>query len=197
MLTFAQVIEEDIEGARLGDQLAGARIAEVGRLYRTGEGGAQIKASYDAILAYLDSHPANDDPGNPTLKGIQVGHDANLVIRELQSPFGAETPALLTILPTVGGRRAMTAAIVALAGQSLPPNAIELASQAYTTPEARDTFITAATNPLAAPLMAYPEEMQPYAAAGHILGYAIRLQAIRNGAPLTIFSPDMAWEFGY
>jgi hypothetical protein len=197
MSALSHAIEDDVERARLGDQLAAARIAEVGRMFRANEGGAQIKATYAAILAYVDKNPGNDDPGTPIGKGIQIGHDARLVLRQMGAGFGADSGLLLTALPMVGGRRAMTAAIVTIAKNPLPANAIALASRVYTSKPAHDTFLSAANDPISFPLSSVSEDMQQYAAAGHILGYAIRLQAIRQGAPIHIFSPDMAWELGY
>jgi len=199
--SLLEAVEDAVERSYLGDENAAAQIAEVGHMFRASQGGDQIKSTYAAIVAYLDTHPPCDDPGDALCsKGSNIGFDAKRILKSLRSPFGADplaSAALLTHLPLVGGRRAMTAAIVLLAMNPLPASAISDAAQAYATQEAYDTFVTAAMNPLAQPLQAFPEEVQPYAAAGHILGYAMRLQAIRQGAPFYIFSPSAAWELGW
>ena len=198
--SLSQVAEDLVERARLGDELAAAQIAEVGRMARVGEGDRKkVQASYVAIEAYIARSPARNDPGNPFgQRGTQIGSDARGILKRIaRVSFGAESTGLITSLPLVGGRRAFAAAIMMIASKPLPANAIDVAVQEYTTEEAQNAFYTAACNPLEYPLEAFGEEERPYAAAGHILGYALRLQAIRKGAPIHVFSPDMGWELGY
>jgi hypothetical protein len=195
-MTVAQAAEDLVERSNLGDQNAMALIAEVGRLSRTSnptdENGnpldpVRIKASFDAIMAYMKAHPVKDGFAGEVRRGTKIGYDAKRILAafgalpELPLQPGPENgsvsqpqalSALLCKLPTVGGVRAASTAVVIL----------------FLSPLSQDVLTQAQAS--------LPPSSTVSGFAAEILNLSSRLRAFCAGAPASVFSPSMGWEFG-
>ena len=196
---------EDLgERARSGEQNAMAQIVELGEQYRSGRGGPRVKASYETVLRYFESHPV--EGRRQTRSGIRLPAPGSRALEQREPPlnhatrqalttvagFGCDAPGVssLASLPALGGLHGVYCAVVLLAsGPPMTPEAFLRAKASLPPGEPQDSFQASADDPHSPP-------RDHFGFAGFVFGRAARLQAVQRGASFALLSPVMAWELG-
>lgn len=170
-----------VDRSRHGDQNAMAMIAQIEENSRGGLALAQ--ESHQVILDYIQSSGS---------KQPSMGAEATGALNQLKDPnISADTLLkILCFIPNLGEGLALHAACVILSKGPLWPTNRIAAVQTAVPPPAVPNFQTGLAT-------AAPEvHGDPYESAGAIIGRARRIQAVRNGSPVSFLSPNIAWEIG-